>query len=86
MKARIIGCTALGADSEMLKKFQFPFVLGDEAAMLTEPATLVPLCKGAKFCVLVGDENQLTPCVFSEDAKNANLDVSLFVRISFKSK
>ena len=47
---------------------------------MTEPRTLLPLTrKGAKHLVLVGDPQQLGPCVRSPEAMD--LSVTLFERL-----
>ena len=35
----------------------------DEATQATEPATIIPLTKGCKQVVLIGDQNQLPPTI-----------------------
>merc|ERR1712023_42404 len=60
----------------------WPFVLVDESALATEPTTLVPVCRGAKIVVLVGDQNQLPPIV-SKAGCAAGLQISMFERLIF---
>ena len=58
----------------------WPLVLVDETALATEPSTLVPLCRGAKMVVLVGDHQQMPPMV-SQAGCAAGLHVSMFERL-----
>ncbi|MED5267952.1 MAG: DEAD/DEAH box helicase family protein, partial [Candidatus Thermoplasmatota archaeon] len=51
------------------------------ATQATEPAALVPIVKGARQVVLVGDHRQLPPTVISRRAENGGLSRSLFERL-----
>ena len=55
-------------------------MLMDEATQATEPAALVPVVKGARQIVLVGDHRQLPPTVISRRAGSGGLRRSLFER------
>jgi superfamily I DNA and/or RNA helicase len=56
-------------------------VVIDEASQATEPATLVPLTRGAHCAVLAGDPCQLPPTIVSDRARReCGLDVTLFER------
>ena len=58
-------------------------VVIDEASQATEPATLVPLVRGAHCCVLAGDPAQLPPTIVSAAARDeCGLDVTLFERLA----
>ncbi|KAI0028389.1 RdRP-domain-containing protein [Vararia minispora EC-137] len=58
----------------------FDIVLIDEASQITEPVALIPLVKGCRSAVLVGDHVQLRPMV--RTLGHAMLyDVSLFERL-----
>jgi len=58
---------------------RFGAVVVDEAAQATEPAALVPLhVANTDLCVLVGDDRQLPPTVFSS---NGLTSVALFERL-----
>ncbi|GAA6064109.1 hypothetical protein JCM10212_002486 [Sporobolomyces blumeae] len=80
--ADVFCATALGSGaSKVLNMVDFPIVLIDEAAMCTEPVTLVPLMKGAQQVALIGDHKQLPAVVASKEAKNERLHTSLFERL-----
>ena len=53
--ADVICTTCVAAFDRRLKSFRFRQVLIDEATQATEPETLIPLLKGAKHVILVGD-------------------------------
>ena len=59
--ADVICVTCVYSTCKILKNYRFPFVLIDEAATATEPECLIPMTKGAKQVVLVGDHKQLRP-------------------------
>jgi superfamily I DNA and/or RNA helicase len=59
----------------------FPVVFLDEASMSTEPASLIPLMKGAKHLALIGDHKQLPPVITSQEAQSAGFGISLFERL-----
>lgn len=46
----------LGAGLGILRKVDFDIAIIDEASQVTEPGALVPLVKGIKKAVLVGDQ------------------------------
>lgn len=45
-----------GAGLGILRKFDFDIALIDEASQITEPCALIPLVKGTKRAILVGDQ------------------------------
>ena len=79
--AQIVCTTAIGAGHPLLAERRFPIVLIDEATQATEPATLVPIVRGAQRLVLVGDHHQLPPTVISHEAGDRGLSRSLFERL-----
>lgn len=81
-QAEVVCCTAMGAGSGMLTDYNFPRALMDEASQATEPASVVPVCKGCKQLVLVGDHCQLPPTVSSDLATKAGMCLSLFERLA----
>ncbi|HJM67764.1 MAG TPA: AAA domain-containing protein [Candidatus Thalassarchaeaceae archaeon] len=79
--AQVICATCVGAGDFLLDSRRFPLVLLDEATQATEPASLIPLTKGARHVVLVGDHHQLPPTVISRRAEEEGLARSLFERL-----
>jgi regulator of nonsense transcripts 1 len=79
--ADVICCTAVGAGDPRLTNFRFRQVLIDEATQAVEPEALIPIVKGAKQVVLVGDQCQLGPVILSKAAAKAGLQRSLFERL-----
>ena len=79
--AQVICATCVGAGDLLLDSRRFPLVLLDEATQATEPASLIPLTKGARHVVLVGDHHQLPPTVISRRAEDDGLSKSLFERL-----
>ena len=47
--------TCVAAFDRRLRNFKFRQVLIDEATQATEPESLIPILKGAKHVILVGD-------------------------------
>ena len=80
--AQVICATCVGAGDLLLDSRRFPLVLLDEATQATEPASLIPLTKGARHVVLVGDHQQLPPTVISRRAEEGGLAQSLFERLN----
>tara|TARA_B100000945_G_scaffold9420_1_gene7595 strand:+ start:33739 stop:35667 length:1929 start_codon:yes stop_codon:yes gene_type:complete len=80
-RAQVLCCTCIGSGHELLDGRRFSRVLIDEATQATEPASLVPIVKGSRQIVLVGDHRQLPPTVISRRAGRGGLDRSLFERL-----
>ena len=80
-KAQVLCCTCIGSGHELLDGRRFPQVLLDESTQATEPASLVPIVRGARQLVLVGDHKQLPPTVISRRAEEGGLSKSLFERM-----
>jgi len=79
--ADVICTTCVSAFDQRLKHLKFKQVLIDEATQATEPETLIPLLKGAKHIILVGDHCQLGPVIMCKKAAKAGLNQSLFERL-----
>jgi regulator of nonsense transcripts 1 len=79
--AQIICCTCIGSGGDILDAMTFDRVLVDEATQATEPAVLVPLMRGCRQLVLVGDHCQLPPTVLSTRAEEEGHGVPLFSRM-----
>jgi superfamily I DNA and/or RNA helicase len=52
----ILKVTLLGAGLGTLRKQDFDIAIIDEASQITEPTALVPLVKGVKKAIMVGDQ------------------------------
>jgi superfamily I DNA and/or RNA helicase len=73
----------LGTHAGISKRFvkgDFDLVVLDEASQATEPLSWVPLCM-AKKAVFAGDANQLPPTIYSKEALEGGLAVTLFDRL-----
>lgn len=79
-KADVICCTCVGAGDKRLD-YKFRTVLIDESTQASEPECLIPIVKGAKQIVLVGDHQQLGPVILDRKAGDAGLKQSLFERL-----
>ena len=80
-RAQVLCCTCIGSGHELLNGRKFPRVLIDEATQATEPAALVPLTRGTRQMVMIGDHRQLPPTVISRRAEQGGLARSLFERL-----
>jgi len=79
--AQVVCCTCIGSGGDILDNMSFERVMVDEATQATEPAVLVPLTRGCRQLVLVGDHCQLPPTVLSTRAEEEGLGVPLFSRM-----
>ncbi|KDE03496.1 hypothetical protein MVLG_06009 [Microbotryum lychnidis-dioicae p1A1 Lamole] len=80
--ADVFCSTTIGAGAtKIMSMTDFPIVFLDEAAMCTEPVSLIPLMKGAQHVCLIGDQKQLPAVVKSREAVQNRLHVSLFERL-----
>ena len=79
--ADVICCTCIGAADTRLLDFRFKQVLIDESTQATEPECLIPMMRGAKQVVLVGDHCQLPPVIMCKPAAQAGFSRSLFERL-----
>eukprot|EP00978_Attheya_sp_CCMP212_P033263 scaffold133473_cov53-Attheya_sp.AAC.2 len=79
--AQVVCCTCIGSGGDILDSMTFERVLVDEATQATEPAVLVPITRGCRQLVLVGDHCQLPPTVLSTRAEEEGLGVPLFSRM-----
>jgi senataxin len=64
-EAMVVFTTLTSAGRDSLASVNFDVVLIDEACQSVELETLIPLCLGAKRCVLIGDPQQLPATVIS---------------------
>lgn len=79
--AEVLCTTNIGAGHFTLQDRKFPIVLIDEATQASEPSSLVPIVKGARQLILVGDHRQLPPTVISQNAEDGGLNIPLFERL-----
>ncbi|MBT4060127.1 MAG: AAA family ATPase [Euryarchaeota archaeon] len=79
--AQVICSTCIGVGHDMLGRRKFSNILIDEATQAIEPATWVPIMRGCRRLVLVGDHKQLPPTVISRRAEDDGLRRSLFERL-----
>ena len=80
-EAEVLCATCITTGSSIMAARTFTKVLVDEATQSTEPAVVVPLSKGCKQLVLIGDQKQLPPLLMSHPARLAGLGKSLFERL-----
>ncbi|KAJ7639972.1 putative restrictase [Mycena polygramma] len=78
--AVVVFTTCAGAGLGILRKVDFHIALIDEASQITEPCALIPLVKGTRQAILVGDHVQLRPTV-NKMGKALQFDVSLLERL-----
>lgn len=79
-KAEVVCCTCVGALDRRLVG-RFASVLIDESTQAREPEALIPIVRGAKQVILVGDHQQMGPVVIDKRANKAGLSQSLFERL-----
>lgn len=79
--ADVICTTCVTALDRRIRNLKFRQVLIDESTQATEPETLIPILKGAKHVILVGDHCQLGPVIMCKKAAKAGLNQSLFERL-----
>ena len=79
--AEIILATCVGVAHKSIAEKRFPIVLIDEATQATETATLVPIVRGARQLILIGDHKQLPPTIISKRAEESGFARSLFERL-----
>lgn len=79
--AQVVCCTCVAAFDKRIRKCRFMRVLIDEATQAIEPECMLPILKGAKQVILVGDHCQLGPVIMCKEAAKAGLNQSLFERL-----
>lgn len=79
-EARMVFTTCTGAGVGILRNIMFDVAIVDEASQVSEPNAIIPLVKGPRRVVLVGDHVQLRPIV-RQEAIPYKLDTSLFERL-----
>ena len=66
-RADVVCCTVSCAGNRILDKLSFERVVIDEVTQIMEPAALIPVMKGSRQVVLVGDPLQIGPVVKSRE-------------------
>jgi len=79
--ADVICTTCSSSADRRLENFDFSAVLIDEATQAVEPEILLPIVRGCKKLVLVGDHQQLGPVVMNNKVADAGMNLSLFERL-----
>lgn len=77
----VVVTTCVSSFDKRLNAYRFPIVLIDEATQACESECMLPLLRGAKHAILVGDHCQLGPVVLCKNAAKAGLKISLFERL-----
>ncbi len=77
--AHVVLATHAGLSKRFVKG-DFDLVAMDEASQATEPLSWVPLTLARK-AVFAGDSNQLPPTIYSKEAAEGGLSVTLFDRL-----
>ncbi|KAK6458767.1 P-loop containing nucleoside triphosphate hydrolase protein [Scheffersomyces xylosifermentans] len=77
----VVCCTCVGAGDKRLSGSKFRTILIDESTQASEPEVLIPIIKGSKQVILVGDHQQLGPVILDRKAGDAGLRQSLFERL-----
>jgi senataxin len=81
-EAHIVLTTLNGSGHPSMEKAApFPVLVVDEAGQCTEPSVLIPMRRGCKHCILVGDPMQLPATTFSPLSKSIKYDRSLLERL-----
>ncbi|MEN2496935.1 MAG: Tripartite DNA replication factor [Marteilia pararefringens] len=72
----IFASTCISTSDQLIRNMKFDFCIIDEASQLLQASVIGPISLASKF-ILVGDQNQLPPIVYSEYGKKAK-NISLF--------
>ncbi len=78
-ESQVVLCTHGGVGGALSRE-KFDLVVMDEASQATEPLSWIPITL-AKKVVFAGDSNQLPPTIYSKDAAERGLSVTLFDRL-----
>eukprot|EP00667_Euglena_gracilis_P001695 EG_transcript_1695 len=80
-EVEVICATCVGVGAPVMQGLQFDLVLVDEATQAVEPSVMIPITRGAKQVVMIGDQAQLPPTCKCPEAMLMGLDISLFDRL-----
>jgi superfamily I DNA and/or RNA helicase len=78
-QSQVVLCTHGGVGGALSRE-KFDLVVMDEASQATEPLSWIPITL-AKKVIFAGDSNQLPPTIYSKDAAERGLSVTLFDRL-----
>ena len=84
--ADVVCCTVASCGSSILRDIEFPRVVIDEVTQSTEIYALLPVCRGARQVVLVGDPLQLGPVVKSRELSRHGFQHSIAHRLALRSQ
>lgn len=79
--SEILFTTLNSSGHSCLDATEFVVAVIDEAAQCVEPSILIPLRKGCRQCILVGDPYQLPSTIFSDKVSQLGYARSLFERL-----
>ena len=79
--AKVICCTCITSFDDRLGSYGYKYVILDEANQTSEVESLLPLLRGCKKVVLVGDHMQLGPFTACQATHTAGISRSLFSRL-----
>ncbi|CAG9808331.1 unnamed protein product [Chironomus riparius] len=82
-KYQIVAVTCLGSAHALLANRRFDYCLVDESTQIFQPTVIRPLLSADRF-ILVGDPDQLSPLVRSNEARLLGANQSLFERLDSK--
>ena len=80
-QAKVICCTCITSFDDRLGLYCYKYVILDEANQIPEVESLLPLLRGCKKAVLVGDHMQLGPFTACQATATAGISRSLFSRL-----
>ena len=72
--AKIVFTTCAGAGLGILRKVDFEIAILDGASQITEACALIPLVKGCKKAILVGDQYVFVPEAWSHPGLDLTLN------------
>ncbi|KAI8852565.1 P-loop containing nucleoside triphosphate hydrolase protein [Chytridium lagenaria] len=83
--AFVIGVTCLSTPSDTLENIEASILILDECSQITEPISLLPICKfKSKFALLIGDPKQLAPTLPTDSSNPVfALERTLFERLAY---
>ena len=80
-ESKIVIATTVTTGCKRFINSNFPKVIIDEGNQLVDPELLIPLLHGCDQLTIYGDYKQITPYVFSKNARDKKYDISLVHRL-----